>query len=85
MGKLLPEFWLVPKDEDSAKSAAPAHRSWKVTDIFSWLQCYATYSSVLGRQFPEAILELLEYMVSIDAGRKSMPPFIQCASQEMPR
>ena len=25
------------------------------------------------------------YMVSIDAGRKSMPPFIQCASQEMLR
>ena len=35
MGKLLPEFWLVPKDEDLAKSAAPAHRLWKVIDIFS--------------------------------------------------
>ena len=65
MGELLPEFWSLPKDEDSAKSAAPARRSRKVTDIFSWLQCYATYASVLGPQFPEAIPELLAYMASI--------------------
>jgi len=65
MGELLPEFWSLPKDEDSAKSAAPARRSRKVTDIFSWLQCYATYASVLGPQYPEAIPELLAYMASI--------------------
>jgi len=65
MGELLPEFWSVPKDEDSVKSAAPARRLWKLTNIFLWLQCYATYASVLGPQFPEAIPELLAYMASI--------------------
>ena len=33
-----------------------------VTDIFSWLQCFGTYVSVLGPVYPSAIPEMMAYM-----------------------
>ena len=67
MGELLPEFWVSSKTEDDAgaKRGAQTRRTRKVTDIFTWLQCYGTYVSVLGRHTPEAIPELLAYMGTI--------------------
>ena len=51
MGELLPEFWSVPKDEDSAKSAAVARRLQKVTDILckhSWPSVPRGHSRAIG-------------------------------------
>ena len=48
MGELLPEFWALSREEDSGmKGEAKVCRSRKVTDIFTWLQCFRTYVSVL--------------------------------------
>ena len=36
-----------------------------VTDILTWLQCFGIYVGVLTKQYPEAVLELMAYMVVI--------------------
>ena len=61
MGELLPEFW-ASKDEEGDKRDSRPRRSRKVTDIFTWLQCYATYVAVLAQHEPSAVPELMAYM-----------------------
>ena len=69
MAEMLPECWHEPaKDEESTSSSTPTvqpRRRKKVTDINVWLQCYALYTSVLATQDPEAIPELLAYLITI--------------------
>ena len=36
-----------------------------VTDILTWLQCFGIYVGVLAKQYPEAVSELMAYMVVI--------------------
>ena len=64
MGVMLLEFWMG-KEEEAASKKGQSRRSRKVTDIFTWLQCYATYVSVLGPHAPEVIPELMAYMATI--------------------
>jgi hypothetical protein len=37
----------------------------QVTDIFSWMQYFTAYVSVLGPAYPEAIPELMAYATTI--------------------
>ena len=37
----------------------------QVTDILTWLQCFGIYVGVLAKQYPEAVSELMAYMVVI--------------------
>ena len=60
MGELLPEFRVGPKEVEVKERRGRQAR--KVTDIFSWLQCYATYVAVLAPYEPSAIPELMAYM-----------------------
>ena len=59
MADLLPEVRLSTA-ESEGKSIQRKPRC--VTDIFSWLQCFGTYVSVLGPVYPSAILEMMAYM-----------------------
>ena len=43
MGELLPEFWAGLKE---ARKEGKVHRNRKVTDIYTWLQCFGTYVAV---------------------------------------
>jgi hypothetical protein len=62
MGELLPEFWAgLKEDERDGKT----RRSRKVTDVFTWLHCFATYVAVRAAQRPEMIPELKAYMSTI--------------------
>ena len=70
MAEMLPEYWVeVTKDDESSSSSnAPTQqpcRRKKVTDITLWLQCYGLYVSVLASQHPQAIPELMAYMIRI--------------------
>ena len=65
MGELLPEFWSPNRDDDTAQKKPPPQRTRKVTDIFTWVQCFGTYVSVLAPSYPEAIPELMAYMSTI--------------------
>ena len=65
-----PKFWslLSKKPESSAalpQQPNPSRWKWTVTDISTWVQCFATYISVLSSQYPEAVLELLAYLIFI--------------------
>ena len=64
MGELLPEF-SQRDDEAAAKRSWTAKKPRQVTDIFSWMQCFTTYVSVLGPAYPEAVPELMAYAATI--------------------
>ena len=69
MGELLPEFWSSLREEDAdAKRESMGRSGRKVTDIYTWLQCYSYRS---GLQLP---LELMAYMASHDGvGQPRLP------------
>ena len=63
MGVLLPEFRVGHKEvEVESVKERRGRQARKVMDIFSWLQCYATYVAVLAPYEPSAIPELMAYM-----------------------
>ena len=64
MGELLPEF-SQHDDEAAMKRPWMTKKPRQVTDIFSWMQCFTTYVSVLGPAYPEAIPELMAYAATI--------------------
>ena len=64
MAEMLLEFWSQKPDDDEAK------RSWtqrpqQVTEIFTWIQCFVSYKSVLSTRFHDCVPELKAYMVMI--------------------
>ena len=61
MAEMLPEFWVDPKADDGGSKRSQPRRASQVTDIFTWLQCYSGYVSVLATRFPEVVPELLAY------------------------
>ena len=66
MGELLPEFWCSYRDDEGAvKRPSSSRRTRKVTEIFTWVQCFNTYVSVLAPAHPETIPELMAYMSTI--------------------
>ena len=66
MGELFPEFRVVSREEDSSMRAdTKIRRSHRVMDIFTWLQCYGTYVSVLAPLYPDRVPELMAYMTTI--------------------
>ena len=69
MSELLPEFWGLPSlsksEGQSTAQHPPARRSRKVIDLASWIQCFATYVGVLSGSSPEAVPELMAYMIQI--------------------
>ncbi len=64
MAEMLPKFWALLKGEDDSKKAV-ARRPKQVTDVHTWLQCFALYSGVLRRYEPNAIPEFMAYMITI--------------------
>ncbi len=63
MGELLPEFWVGPKKaEGDVGKEKRGRQSRKVTDVFTWLQCFRTYVAVLATHEPTVVPELMAYM-----------------------
>ena len=65
MAELLPEFWFSTREDDHSKQEAKSRRARSVQDIFTWLQCYSLYVSVIGPQHPSRIPELMAYQANI--------------------
>ena len=60
MGELLPEFWSSHREEDAdVKRESKGRSGRKVTDIYTWLQCYSSYVSVRATAAPGMIPELM--------------------------
>ncbi len=64
MAELLPEFWSQGRDEEYS-SRQPARRTRKVTDIFTWVQCFTAYVGVVATRYPETVAELMGYLMVI--------------------
>ena len=64
MAELLPEFW----GSTSGKEASQPGTSCAVTDIATWIQCFATYISVMSASHPGAVPELLALLIFILRG-----------------
>ena len=64
MAELLPEFWSRGKDEENS-SKQPVRRTRKVTDIFTWVQCFTAYVSVVATRYPETVPELMGYLMVV--------------------
>ena len=69
MVDLLREFWspLTAKEPvaDPTVSQGTARHRQTVTDIATWIQCFATYVSVMSTVHPHAVPELLAYLIFI--------------------
>ena len=66
MGELLPEFWTTLREEDTeGRREGKTRRSRKVTDIHTWVQCFATYVATRAPQAPQLIPELMAYLATI--------------------
>lgn len=69
MAELLPEFWTTAAGKDGGTAQTPRPGSYRrkhtVTDIATWVQCFATYTSVLSGPYPTAVPELLAYLIFI--------------------
>ena len=61
MAELLPEFRSSTWEDDHSKQETKSKQACSVRDIFTWLQCYCLYVSVLGPQHPSRIPELMAY------------------------
>ena len=68
MAELLPEFWSSTREHDHSKQEAKSRRACSVQDIFTWVQCYSLYVSVIGPQHPSRIQELMAYQANIVSG-----------------
>ncbi len=71
MAEMLPEYWPGAKPDEDIAKRAPARRPCQVTDIFTWIQCYASYISVLAGRFTESVPELMAYMYLVTITRVS--------------
>ena len=69
MAELLPECWssFGPKESVSTPGTrfGGYRRRRAVTDIATWVQCFATYVSVMSTPHPQAVPELLAYLIFV--------------------
>ena len=63
MWELLPEFWSNPTDGEGAPRLE--RMKTKSQQITVWAQCFALYVSVMAKEYPEYISELMAYMCTI--------------------
>ena len=66
MAELQPEAWLL-EDQGDTKCchSIPKRRRAPVTDVLTWVQCFASLASVLSRIYPNQVPELMAYMSTI--------------------
>ena len=61
MAEIVPVLWPLPKVSEG-RGNRPKQQ---VQDINIWLQCFATFMTVMASKFPEHTPQLLAYMVTI--------------------
>ena len=44
---------------------ASSRRTMKVTDIVSWIQCFAIYANIMAGSHSESVPELMAYLIQI--------------------
>ena len=65
MSEMVAESWSQKSDEPNTGLVVGNRRRRPVTELIPWVQCFAAYTSVMSRRFPESVPELLAYMTGI--------------------
>ena len=65
LGDILPENGMFRAEEGSTNPLGVVRRWQQVTEVNTWVQCFAVYIGVMWHKFPEAVPELLAYMILI--------------------
>lgn len=67
MAELKPESWILEEEEKQPAKCChtPSRRRTPVRDILTWVQCFASYVSVLAQSYPGKISQLMAYMCTI--------------------
>ena len=67
MSELRPESWLMEEEgQQQGKCChAPHRKKSPVKDILTWVQCFASYVSVLAQPYPSKMPQLMAYMCTI--------------------
>eukprot|EP00731_Ephydatia_muelleri_P016296 Em0009g720a len=65
LGDLLPENGMFRAEEGSTNPLGVVRRRRQITDVDTWVQCFAVYIGVMSHKYPEAVPELLAYMILI--------------------
>ena len=67
MFELRRESWLmeVEGQQQGKCCHAPNRKKTPVKDILTWVQCFASYISVLAQQYPSKMPQLMAYMCTI--------------------
>ena len=62
MREMLTEYWVVCSSEEGTSSKKPRCH---ITDIHTWVQCFAMYMSVMAGSTHKSVPELLAYLIGI--------------------
>ena len=65
MGELLPETWNLKPGDEANQQRLLARRKKPVTELKTWVQCFAIYVGVVSLRHPEVIADMMAYMVMI--------------------
>ena len=65
MVELLPEALVSARAPSQIGPSALVYRKRPVSDVLIWVQYFGIYVGILAKQFPDAVPELMSYMVSI--------------------
>ena len=78
MSEMVAESLSQKSDKSSTGLVAGNRRRCPVTEVIPWIHCFAAYTSVMSRRFPESVPELLAYMTGIiRASREYGPAWTQ--------
>jgi hypothetical protein len=58
------EYWSGTKVEEEDQKRAPSRHARQMTDIFTWIQYFASYVSVLTGRFADIVPELMAYRIA---------------------
>ena len=65
MMELLPEALVSARAPSQIGPSVLVYRKRPITYVLIWVQCFDVYMGILAKQFPDAVPELMSYMVSI--------------------
>ena len=71
MAELLPEAFVSARAPSQMGPSAVVYQKWPATNVLIWVQCFGVYVGILAKQFPDAVPELMSYMISIIKASKN--------------
>ena len=75
IAELLPDFLRGPNPSDEDQLKSSKIRTWAITNIIDWIQCFSVYIAIICHSQPERIVDLLGYQNLIITSHQCFPDF----------